>query len=220
LEEDADLRVELLIGHGRGYIPAEENKEPDQPLGTISMDSIFSPIRKVNYATENTRVGQRTDYEKLTIETWTNGAVRPDEALASAAQLLVDHLRLFYSGEEEPEIEEEEEVDQEAERIGELLRMSVEELELSVRSSNCLRAAGIKALADLVQKTEQEMLKYRNFGRKSLSELTGILDNLGLHFGMDVTPYLGEEELSGEGEEQPEGEEPVGAKKEDRTEAT
>lgn len=221
LEEDADIRAELRIGHGRGYIPAEENKEPDQPLGTIAIDSIFSPIRKVNYYTENTRVGQRTDYEKLTIETWTNGAIRPDEALASAAELLVDHLRLLYSPEEEPAMEEKEEVDHEAERITQLLRMSVEELELSVRSSNCLRAAGIKTLADLVQKTEQEMLKYRNFGRKSLSELTGILDNLGLFFGMDVAPYLEEGELSGGAEEdQVEEGEPVEAKKEEEMEAT
>ena len=204
LSEGARFRAELMVGSGHGYVLAEENKLPDQPIDWIAMDSIFSPIRRVSYTTENMRVGHRTDYDKLTMEVWTNGTIRPDDAVAFAAKLAIDHLRLFVNFEEEPEEVEEEEVDHEAERIRNLLKMNVEELELSVRSSNCLKAAGIKLLRDLVQKTESEMLKYRNFGRKSLSELSGILAELGLSFGMDVTPYLDEEEKAAYASEQEE----------------
>ena len=191
-DEDARFRAEILVGYGHGYVMSEENKLPDQPVDWIALDSIFSPVRKASYTIENMRVGDRTDYDKLTIEVWTNGGIRPDDAVASSAKLLIDHLRHFINFEEEPEDIEEEEVDHEAERIKTLLKMNVEELELSVRSSNCLKAAGIQLLQDLIQKTESEMLKYRNFGRKSLSELSGILGELGLSFGMDVMPYLGE----------------------------
>lgn len=194
LNEDARFRAELMVGYGHGYVLAEENKLPEQSIDWIAMDSLFSPIRRVSYSTEDMRVGHRTDYDNLTMEVWTNGAIRPDDAVAFSARLLMDHLRLFINFEEEPEEVEEEEVDYETDRIRTLLRMNVEELELSVRSSNCLKAAGIQLLRDLVQKTESEMLKYRNFGRKSLSELSGILAELGLSFGMDVTPYLEEEE--------------------------
>ncbi|MCK5327678.1 MAG: DNA-directed RNA polymerase subunit alpha [Candidatus Latescibacteria bacterium] len=193
LNEDARLRAEILVGYGHGYVLAEENKLPDQSVDWIAMDSIFSPVRKARYAIENMRVGERTDYDQLTVEVWTNGTIRPDDAVAFSAKLLIDHLRHFINFEEEPDDIEEEEVDHESERIKALLKMNVEELELSVRSSNCLKAAGILFLQDLVQKTESEMLKYRNFGRKSLSELSGILGELGLSFGMDVMPYLGEE---------------------------
>jgi DNA-directed RNA polymerase subunit alpha len=190
LAEGGALTRELVAGGGRGYVFAEDNKRADQALGVIAIDSIFSPIRKVHYEIENARVGRRTDYDRLTLEVWTNGAMKPDDAISFAAKILKDHLELFIHFEEEGiEDVQEEEVDQEANRIGGLLKMPVEELELSVRSANCLRAAGIITLEDLVQKTEPEMLKYRNFGRKSLNELTAILNGLGLNFGMDVSQY-------------------------------
>jgi len=191
LGEGAVFKASIDITMGRGYVTADENKLPDDPIGTIVMDSIFSPIRKVNYQVDRARVGRKTDYDKLIIEVWTNGAVFPDDAISTAAKILKDHVQLFIDFEEErPRIaEEEKEKDEEIERIRKLLDMSVEELELSVRSSNCLKAANIRTLGDLVQKTESEMLKYRNFGRKSLSELSNILQSLGLHFGMDVEKY-------------------------------
>lgn len=203
LSEDMEFKAEIYIGCGRGYVFAEDNKLPDQPLGTTSMDSLFSPVRKVNYEVDSARVGRRTDYDKLTLEIWTNGTTRPDDALSFAAKVLRDHLDLFIMFEEEPEEEpeKEEEVDHEAERIRGLLKMPVEELELSVRSANCLRAAGILTLIDLVQKTEQDMLKYRNFGRKSLHELMTTLADLGLHFGMDIATYVSAAELDEEVQE-------------------
>lgn len=194
LDEDAEIRAEILIGDGRGYVTADENKVPDQPIGTISTDSVFSPIRKVHYEVENARVGRRTDYDKLTMEIWTDRTVRPDDAVSYAAKILRDHLQLFINFEIEPEEEKAEEVDEERDRVRRILKMSVEELELSVRSSNCLRAAGIARIEDLVQKTESEMLKYRNFGRKSLNELSAILADLGLHFGMELPAFRGEGE--------------------------
>ena len=195
LDEDAVISVDILIGDGRGYVTADENKIPDQPIGTISMDSIFSPIKKVHYEVENARVGRRTDYDKLTMDVWTDETIRPDDALSYAAKVLKDHLQLFINFEMEPEEEEEEEeIDEEKERIKRTLKINVEELELSVRSSNCLRAAGITRIEDLVQKTESEMLKYRNFGRKSLNELSTILADMGLSFGLDLSPYRDEEE--------------------------
>jgi len=189
LGKDAHFEAEIVIGIGRGYVFAEENKIEDDPVGTITVDSLFSPIQKVNYHVENARVGQRTDYDKLTLEIWTNGTMQPDDALAFAAKILKDHLELFINFEEEPEEIEEEEIDEEDEKIRNLLRMSVDELELSVRSANCLRAAGIETLGDLVHKSEQDMLKYRNFGRKSLNELISTMDELSLSLGMDVSKY-------------------------------
>ena len=196
LGEGGKLSLEITVGSGRGYVLAEDNKLPDVPVGTITLDSIFSPVQKVNYQVEHTRVGRRTDYDKLTLEVWTNGVVRPDDAVSYAAKILKDHLELFINFEEEPIEEEEKGVDEEAERIKNLLRMPVDELELSVRSANCLRAAGIVTLRDLIQKTEAEMLKYRNFGRKSLNELCEILADLGLHFGMDMSQYEDTEEVA------------------------
>ena len=190
LNKKANLRMEVAISAGRGYIPAELSKKQEQPIGTIPIDAIYTPITKVNYSVENTRVGQRIDYDKLGLEIWTDGTITPDDALATAARILRDHLKLFISFEEEPEEVEIEEVDEETVRIRNLLKMSVDELELSVRSSNCLKAAEIKTLSDLVQKTEAEMLKYRNFGRKSLQELNEILNNMGLSFGMNVSRYI------------------------------
>jgi len=153
------------------------------------MDSAYSPVRKVHYDVEKARVGQQIDFDKLTLEVWTNGIVRPDDAVSHAAKILKDHLELFISFEEEPEEEPEEVIDEDAQRIANLLKMPVEELELSVRSANCLKAADILVLEDLVRKSEAEMLKFRNFGRKSLNELTAILENVGLSFGMDISRF-------------------------------
>jgi DNA-directed RNA polymerase subunit alpha len=187
--EDVKLKMEIDIGVGRSYVTAEQNKRPDAPVGTIFLDSMFSPVEKVNFTVENTRVGQRTDYDRLIMEIWTDGSLTPEDALCFSSKMLKDHFQLFIKLEEELEIAEEEEVDEETLRIRNLLKTRVDELELSVRSSNCLRAANIQTLEDLAQKTEAEMLKYRNFGRKSLTELSTILSELGLDFGMDVSKY-------------------------------
>ena len=191
LDKDGVLAMEITVGKGRGYVLAEANKHPDQPMGTIALDAAFSPIRKVHYEVDNARVGQQTDYDKLSLEVWTNSVVRPDDAVVHAASILKDHLDLFIHLEEDVEEEVEEVVDEETRRIANLLKMPVDELELSVRSANCLKAANIIILEDLVQKTENEMLKFRNFGRKSLNELTSILENLGIAFGIDVSKYRG-----------------------------
>jgi len=194
LNEDANFTMELRIGKGRGYVPAEDNKLPDQPIGTITLDAVFNPIRKVNYIVENTRVGHRTDYERLILEVETNGSVTPDDALTFAGKILKDHIELFISFDVESEEEEEvSQIDEDALRIRKLLKMSVDELELSVRSHNCLKAATIQTIGDLVRRDEQEMLKFRNFGRKSLQELSRILEEKGLYFGMDVDKYFKEE---------------------------
>lgn len=190
LNKDADFQMELRIGRGKGYVPAEDNKLPDQAIGTIPLDAIFSPIRNVAFEVEKTRVGQRIDYEKLTLEIETDGSITPDDALTYAGKILKDHIQLFINFDIEPEEEETSEIDEEVLRIRKLLKMSVDELELSVRSHNCLMAANIKTIGDLVRRDEQEMLKFRNFGRKSLTELTKILEEKGLHFGMDVDRYL------------------------------
>jgi DNA-directed RNA polymerase subunit alpha len=190
LVNDREFEMEIDIDSGRSYIVAEQNKRPDAPVGTIFVDSLFSPVIKVNFEVENTRVGQRTDYDRLIIEITTDGSTTPEDALSFAAKILKDHLQLFIHIDEEIEIEEEEVEDEETIRIRQLLKTRVDELELSVRSSNCLRAANIQSLADLVSKTESEMLKYRNFGRKSLNELNAILDELDLSFGMDISKYI------------------------------
>jgi len=189
LTKAARVRLELDIASGRGYVIAEQNKRPDQPVGTIPVDALFSPVIKVNYDVEHTRVGQRTDYDRLILDIWTDATITPEDALSYAAKILKDHMQMFITIEEEFVEEQPEEVDEETLRIRQLLQMRVDELELSVRSSNCLRAANIMTLEDLVRRTESEMLKYRNFGRKSLTELNGILSELGLYFGMDVEKY-------------------------------
>ena len=190
LDEGGQLRMEIHVDSGRGYVIAEQNKIPDQPIGVIPMDAMFSPITRVNFQVENTRIGQRTDYDRLVLEIWTDASVGPQDALSTASQILRNHLQLFISIDDQFISEPEEEVDEKFEEIKKLLRMNVEELELSVRSSNCLRAADIKTLADLVQKSETEMLKYRNFGRKSLTELSQILQEMELGFGMDIEEYV------------------------------
>ena len=190
LDEGGQLRMEIHVDSGRGYVIAEQNKMPDQPIGVIPMDAMFSPVTRVNFQVENTRIGQRTDYDRLVLEIWTDASVGPQDALSTASQILRNHLQLFISIDDQFLSEPEEEVDEKAEEIKKLLQMNVEELELSVRSSNCLRAADIKTLADLVQKSETEMLKYRNFGRKSLTELSQILQEMELGFGMDIEEYV------------------------------
>ena len=191
LNKDANFDLELRLGRGKGYVPAEENKSPDQPLGMIAIDSIFTPIRNVRFFVEPTRVGGQTDYEKLILEIETDGSISPEDGLTHAGKILRDHVQLFINFGAEPE-EEKSETEQEAEigRVRKILKMSVDELELSVRSHNCLRSANIKTLADLVRRNESELLKFRNFGRKSLAELSQIVDEYGLTFGMDVDKYL------------------------------
>jgi DNA-directed RNA polymerase subunit alpha len=196
LNADAEFELELRLGRGIGYAVADENKAPDQPVGVITIDSIFTPIRNVRYIVETTRVGQQTDYEKLTIELETDGSITPEDAMTFAAKTLRDHIQLFISFDSEPESPKTEETAQDAEyeRIRKVLLTPVDELELSVRSHNCLRAANIKTIADLVRREESELLKFRNFGRKSLAELSEIVENEKLHFGMDVGKYLKEGE--------------------------
>ncbi len=190
LNSDAELKMELAIKKGRGYVPAEENRPSDAPIGTIPLDAIYSPIRNVTYTIENTRVGQRTDYEKLILEIWTDGSVTPEDALSNAGRILRDHIQLFISFDMKPEKEDDEDIDEETLQIRKLLRKPVEDLELSVRSANCLKEAKIRTIADLVRRDENEMLRFKNFGRKSLVELNEILKTKSLHFGMDVEKYL------------------------------
>jgi DNA-directed RNA polymerase subunit alpha len=179
------LKIEMRIKKGRGYIQADENFEEDLPLGYIPLDSVHSPIKRVNYSVEAARLGQTTDYDKLVLDVWTNGCILPQDAIAQAAKIVKDHMFIFINFEEKPE-EIEEEVDREAERMYENLKRSVEELELSVRSYNCLKNADIKSIGELVQRTEGEMLKTKNFGRKSLNEIKEILSEMGLSFGMKL----------------------------------
>ena len=189
LDRDGVLDMEVTVAIGRGYVLSENNKTTDQPMGTIALDTAFSPVRKIHYEVDNARVGQQTDYDKLTLEVWTNGGVPPDDAVAYAAKTLKDHLELFINFDDDPEPEQEEVVDEATQRVAQLLKMQVEELELSVRSANCLKAADIMTLEDLVVRPESEMLKFRNFGRKSLNELNAILEELGLSFGMEIGQF-------------------------------
>ena len=193
LSKEGKLDVDLTIKVGRGYVSAERNKDEDAPVGTIPIDAIFSPIRKVNYTVTNARVGQRTDYDRLTMEVWTDGSVRPDDALAFAARILQDQLSIFINFEEAAEAAET--VEERHPSLNENLFRSVAELELSVRSANCLQNAGIKYIGELVQKTEAEMLKTKNFGRKSLNEIKEILREMGLDFGMRIENFPARAEL-------------------------
>ena len=187
LSRDGKLSMEMMVKVGRGYVPAERNKEENQPIGTIPMDAIFSPIKKVNYTVTNARVGQITDYDKLTMEVWTDGSLNPEEAVAHAAKILKDQLSIFITFEEEEEAEMPySEDEEEKEALNENLLRSVDELELSVRSANCLKHANIRLIGDLVQKTEAEILATKNFGRKSLNEIKEILSEMGLGLGMKL----------------------------------
>jgi DNA-directed RNA polymerase subunit alpha len=185
LSEDGDLDIELVVKRGRGYIPAERNREEGQPIGTIPIDALFSPIRKVNYTVTHSRVGQITDYDRLTMEIWTNGNVAPADALGYAAKILKEQLSVFINFDEEEIIPKTPEAPELA-KLNENLFKGVDELELSVRSANCLKNADIRYIGDLVQKTETEMLKTKNFGRKSLNEIKEILSEMGLSLGMKL----------------------------------
>lgn len=193
LNKNAKFDVELKFGRGYGFVPANENIQPDQTIGVIPIDSIFTPIKNVKYDVTNVRIGDKNDYEKLTIEIVTDGSITPDDALTQAAKLLKDHIQYFINLDLEPEEEKPApKKDTETEKIRRLLLTKVDDLELSVRANNCLKAANIKTIADLVRKDEQELLRYRNFGRKSLAELGEVIENMGLEFGMDVDKYLKE----------------------------
>jgi len=181
--EGGSLNIEMRIRTGRGYVGADRNNDEDLPIGYIPIDSVHSPVRKVNFSVEAARLGQMTDYDKLTIEVWTNGAISPADAIGQAAKLLKDHMTIFINFEELPE-QAEEPAERAISQMNEVLNRSVEELELSVRSYNCLKNANIQTISDLVQKTEAEMLRTKNFGRKSLNEIKEILSGLGLSFGM------------------------------------
>jgi DNA-directed RNA polymerase subunit alpha len=185
LDKKGPLQMELTIGVGRGYVPAERNKTPTMPIGTVPIDSLFSPIRKCNYTVTNARVGQQTDYDKLTLEVWTNGSVKPQDAVAFAAKILKEQLSIFINFEEAEEAAMPVGTSED-EPLNENLFRSVDELELSVRSANCLQNANITLIGELVQKTEQDMLKTKNFGRKSLKEIKEILANMGLSLGMKI----------------------------------
>jgi DNA-directed RNA polymerase subunit alpha len=199
-EREAKLEMEMEVDMGRGYVSSDKNKRDDQPVGTIPMDSLFSPVTRVRIDSENTRVGQMTDYDRLVMEIWTDGRIKPEDALAHASKLLKDHLQIFINFEEEPE-EAAAQVDDEKSKLKDLLGRSVDELELSVRSSNCLKNANIKTIGDLVTKSEAEMLKYRNFGRKSLNEIKEIITEMGLGLGMSDESFGAgiEPELAGKG---------------------
>jgi DNA-directed RNA polymerase subunit alpha len=183
LMDKASLDIEIQVNLGRGYVPAERNEKYIEVIGTIPIDSIFSPITKVKYSVENTRVGQRTDYDKLILEVWTDGTITPDDALAEAAKIAKDHFTIFINFDESEALSDDE-IDEDEERIKAVLDTPVEELELSVRSSNCLRNANIRTIGDLTRKTEEEITKTRNFGKKSLQEIRDKLRARGLDLGM------------------------------------
>ncbi len=184
LSGGGSLKAEMVVKMGKGYIAAKKELEPDQPEGTINIDAIFSPIRKVNYVVSHARVGQITDYDKLVLEVWTDGSLNPGDAIAYSAKILKQQLDVFINFEEVEEDAVPEQGEDGKGNVNEILLRSVEDLELSVRSANCLKNAGINTIGELVQKTEAEMLKTKNFGRKSLSEIKDILNEYGLAFGM------------------------------------
>jgi DNA-directed RNA polymerase subunit alpha len=192
LDKKRKFELELEVKVGRGFCPGDENKKPDQPIGVIAVDSMFSPVTRVRYAVENARVAQRTDYDRLVLEIWTDGRISPDDALVQASAILAHHLDAFV-GYDKNAVEFEEVVDtqdEERQRLKKLLNMSVNEIELSVRAANCLNNANITTVGQLAMKTEQEMLKYRNFGKKSLNEIRDKLSGLGLTLGMTIDPTL------------------------------
>lgn len=204
MEANVKLHVELSIGKGRGYVPADENKEEGAPIGTIFVDSIFTPIKNVRYSVDNTRVEQKTDYEKLTIELTTDGSIDPKNALQEAAKILIHHFMLFsderitlemddhsaiLGGEASAVSSEVESLDEGAQHMRQLLKSKLVDMDLSVRALNCLKAADIETLGDLVSYNKNDLLKFRNFGKKSLTELEDLVENKGLSFGMSVTKY-------------------------------
>ena len=192
LSEDTEVKMELRIGRGKGYVTSEEIElEDESDVSIIPVDAIFTPIKLVKFDVDNVRVGQRTDYEKLVLEVTTDGSVSPKEALTIAGKILKDHIEKFITEKvDEPFVQEDEEVDAEKARVGNLLKTSIEDLNLSVRAYNCLKSANINTIGELVSKDESELLKFRNFGKKSLNELVEVIEEKNLHFGMDVSKYL------------------------------
>lgn len=203
---DASFKAEMVVKMGKGYVPAQKEKDPEQPEGTINIDAIFSPIKKVNYTVTYARVGQVADYDRLILEIWTDGSVLPDDALAYAAKILKEQLDVFINFSEAEEGLGETPESEKPEDPNDLLLRHVDDLELSVRSANCLKNAGINLIGELVQKTEAEMLKTKNFGRKSLNEIKEILSESGLGFGMklDFPPWDRAEETEGSSQEETE----------------
>lgn len=204
LSEDGKLNMEMIVKVSKGYALSENNKEENAPIGTIPIDAIFSPIKRVNYVVGNARVGQRTDYDKLTLEVWTDGSLTPEDAVAFAAKILKDQMSIFISFDEEVESDTTKKIgDDEPTEFNENLLRSVDELELSVRSANCLKNAEIHKIYQLVQKTENEMLKTKNFGRKSLNEIKEVLSEMGLSLGMKIEGFVAPpEEIEDEEEEE------------------
>jgi DNA-directed RNA polymerase subunit alpha len=186
LDKEATLDMEMVVKPGRGYVPAERNKEEGLPIGVLAVDSIYSPVKRVNFQVENARVGRITDYDKLTLEIWTDGSLSPRDALSEAASIFREHLDIFIHPESTGEAKSDQRKDDEQSATNKNLFRSVNELELSVRAANCLKNANIKTIADLVQKTEMEMLKTKNFGKKSLNEIKEILTEMGLGLGMKL----------------------------------
>jgi DNA-directed RNA polymerase subunit alpha len=192
MESSVKLNIELTINKGRGYVPADENKMPDTEIGVIAVDSIYTPIKNVKYATENYRVEQKTDYEKLVIEVTTDGSIHPKDALKEAAKILIHHFMLFSDEKITLDSTEEagdEQFDETLLHMRQLLKTKLVDLDLSVRALNCLKAADVETLADLVVFNKNDLLKFRNFGKKSLSELDDLLANMELQFGMDISKY-------------------------------
>ncbi len=200
IDKKKKFEMELEVRVGRGFCPGDENKKVDQPIGLIAIDSLFSPVSRVRYNVEQARVGQKTDYDKLILEIWTDGRISPDDALTQASAILQHHLDVFVGYDKNAvEFEEEQKpVDDEKSKLRKLLNMSVNEIELSVRAANCLNNANITTVGQLAMKTEQEMLKYRNFGKKSLNEIKEKLSTLGLALGMNIDPALLTESISNE----------------------
>lgn len=197
LDQTANFQIEIHIGKGRGYVPAEENRQEDAPLGLIAIDSIYTPIKNVRYNIENTRVEQRTDFEKLVMEVVTDGTIHPEEAVKEASRILIQHLMIITDENISLDTRREEKetiVDEETLLVRKVLNTPLEDLELSVRAFNCLKAAKINSLSELVQYTQEELMKFRNFGQKSLSEIEQVLHERGLHFGMDVNKFRRGEE--------------------------
>lgn len=192
LDPSVTLNIEFTIDKGRGYVPAEENKKSTAPLGTIFLDTIYTPIKNVKYSIENYRVEQKTDYEKLIIEIVTDGSITPQDALTEAAKILIEHFMLFSDklvNVEPVKVEEPDTFDEEIIRMRNLLKTKLTDLDLSVRALNCLKAAEVETLGDLVSYTKQDLMKFRNFGKKSLTELEELIESKGLYFGMDLSKY-------------------------------
>lgn len=187
--KDADIDFEMSVKMGKGYVSADRNRDEKSPVGTIPIDSIYTPIRKVNFSITNARVGQMTDYDKLNLEVWTDGSVKPEDAVAYSAKILKEQLSIFINFDEDSEPEVNGESQEDKDKVNENLYRTVDELELSVRSANCLKNAGITLIGELVTKSESEMLKTQNFGRKSLNEIKDILTDMGLTFGMKIDTF-------------------------------